>query len=264
MTTMSTSWIIEDMEEKMKSFPPGRGFKTDIFSVGESKWSCKIWPNGQKEEYKNHISFAIFAESEERFTANYECSVGKGDSGHTQSLKKEFNRLAGIPNWCFYKFLPHEIVQEKKKQLMSRGRMEFTIIICLDEEGQQDSLMEETSEINVLRELSENAGEDHIQIVEESNAGEDDIQIVEETNAGQSSSSQTLLDLSVNMDLEHGENILVFEKRRETLREKPVLSYNEKFTCDYECVFSTKVLATMTNHIKRRHGATSCYYIKNL
>jgi len=45
-----------------------------------------------------------------------------------------------------------------------------------------------------------------------------------------------------------------YEKRRLSGREKTLPIYNENFYCDYECGFSTKVLSTMTNHLKRRHS----------
>lgn len=134
----------------MKSFPPGKKLKTDIFKIKDTKWYCKLWPNGWNEKTKGNISFTLVSENEEHVTVKVECNVGKSDHGWIKTINftHEFTEKGQ------YLFL-----QMKKEQLMSCGRMEFMMRISLVEEGTESpqvSLMEDASEINRLRKLSEN------------------------------------------------------------------------------------------------------------
>ena len=74
---ITVSWIIEDMEDKIKSFPPGKALHTDIFKIKHTKWYCKLWPNGCSEKWKGNISFTLVSENDECITVKYECNVGK-------------------------------------------------------------------------------------------------------------------------------------------------------------------------------------------
>ena len=154
------SWIIEDMEDKMKSFPSGKALHTDIFKIEHTKWYCKLWPNGCREELKGNISFTLVSENDDCITVKYECNVGKSNHGWIKTGNLTHQFIGKDDDWGFLTFVPHEsVLQMKKKQLMSCGRMEFRMRISLVEEGTvspQVSLREDTSEINRLRKLSEN------------------------------------------------------------------------------------------------------------
>lgn len=54
--------------------------------------------------------------------------------------------------------------------------------------------------------------------------------------------------------LKNKETVCEVKKRSLSGRVKPSVNYGETFFCDYECGFSTKVLMTMSNHVKRHHG----------
>ena len=157
---ITVSWIIEDMEDKMKSFPSGKALHTDIFKIKNTKWYCKLWPNGCREEFKGNISFTLASENDECITVKYECNVGKSNHGWIKTANLTHQFIGKDDDWGFLTFVPHEsVLQMKKKQLMSCGRMEFRMRISLVEEGTaspQVSLREDTSEINRLRKLSEN------------------------------------------------------------------------------------------------------------
>jgi len=152
------SWIIHDMEDKMKTYPPGKVLKTDIFRIKNSKWLCKVWPNGWGADCKSNISFAVESLNKEALEVKSEWNVGKNANGWFKSYNFMYKFPSSGTGRGFSNALSHTFVQENKKQLIKGSRMELMIKISLVEDtpSPQDNLKEEASEINRLRNLSEN------------------------------------------------------------------------------------------------------------
>jgi len=158
------SWIVEDMKDKMTKFQPGEFIKTGTFAIEDSKWYFIIYPNGRTLNRKGYISLGLVSDNDKKLLAKCNFKGGKSDHGWFKIIDKRsmkgaetFKKIGSY--YGFQKFLSHELVMKNENRVISRGRMEFEMKVTLVEDGETNppaNLMEETSEINRLRRLSDN------------------------------------------------------------------------------------------------------------
>ena len=108
--------VIKDFLEVMRAFPPGKSFESVPFMVGDTPVTIEVYPNGDVNKYKGHVS--IFLRNKSNEDINVKCQF------ITDVQTDEFDYETHVG---FHTFLTHAQCEEafKDKDFVVTAKVEF-------------------------------------------------------------------------------------------------------------------------------------------
>jgi len=105
-TKVTAKLVIREFVRELTLCKPGKEFVTDPFMVGDTPMAITVYPNGETDEVKGHVS--VFLMNSSKVDVNVQCQM------HMDAKTIHFDRVVEAESgWGYPEFLTHaECIQE--------------------------------------------------------------------------------------------------------------------------------------------------------